>query len=382
MTPRFLQIHTLHSYPGVLLNRDDAGLAKRLPFGGVVRTRISSQCLKRHWRMADDEYSLDQIGVPMGIRSRVVVEERIMKGVAGDPDALKAIASVLQKVIYGNSGEEKRSRQALLLGEPEVAWFREQAMAVAREATDAKDATKRMESLFKDRKIKASVAALKHHAGLEAALFGRMVTSDPAANTDAAIHVAHAFTVHGEESESDYFTVVDDLSDREAGDDSGAAGVFDQELTSGLYYGYVVVDVPRLVANLEGCAPEEWLKADRSLASQVVQHLLHLIAKVSPGAKRGGTAPYGWAELMLVEAGERQPRTLANAFRRPVKGNDLFAVATDQLGSHLQALDDCYGVGEARRYASPSLLKMNEAPRLTFESLTEWARKAVAAGSV
>ena len=29
--PRFLQIHTLHNYPAALLNRDDAGLAKRLP---------------------------------------------------------------------------------------------------------------------------------------------------------------------------------------------------------------------------------------------------------------------------------------------------------------------------------------------------------------
>ena len=28
--PRFLQIHTLHNYPAALLNRDDAGLAKRL----------------------------------------------------------------------------------------------------------------------------------------------------------------------------------------------------------------------------------------------------------------------------------------------------------------------------------------------------------------
>ena len=28
--PRFLQIHTLQSYPAVLLNRDDAGLAKRV----------------------------------------------------------------------------------------------------------------------------------------------------------------------------------------------------------------------------------------------------------------------------------------------------------------------------------------------------------------
>ena len=44
--PRFLQIHTLHSYPAALLNRDDSGLAKRLPFGGAVRTRISSQCLQ------------------------------------------------------------------------------------------------------------------------------------------------------------------------------------------------------------------------------------------------------------------------------------------------------------------------------------------------
>ena len=57
-TPRFLQIHTLHSYPAALLNRDDSGLAKRLSFGGSVRTRVSSQCLKRHWRTADDEFAL------------------------------------------------------------------------------------------------------------------------------------------------------------------------------------------------------------------------------------------------------------------------------------------------------------------------------------
>ena len=33
-TTRFLQIHTLHSYAAALLNRDDSGLAKRMPFGG------------------------------------------------------------------------------------------------------------------------------------------------------------------------------------------------------------------------------------------------------------------------------------------------------------------------------------------------------------
>ncbi len=57
--PKFIQIHTLHSYPATLLNRDDAGLAKRLPFGGVERLRVSSQCLKRHWRMADDPMAIN-----------------------------------------------------------------------------------------------------------------------------------------------------------------------------------------------------------------------------------------------------------------------------------------------------------------------------------
>ena len=78
-----------------------------------------------------------------------------------------------------------------------------------------------------------------------------MVTSDPGANIDAAVHVAHAFTVHTEESESDYFSVVDDLQPAE--DDPGADHIGDVELTAGLFYGYVVVDVPGLVSNLEGC---------------------------------------------------------------------------------------------------------------------------------
>ena len=72
--PRFIQIHTLHTYPAALLNRDDAGLAKRLPYGGAIRTRISSQCLKRHWRVADDAFSLAKLGVPMATRTRYVAE--------------------------------------------------------------------------------------------------------------------------------------------------------------------------------------------------------------------------------------------------------------------------------------------------------------------
>ena len=120
--------------------------------------------------------------------------------------------------------------------------------------------------------------------------------------------------MHPEESESDYFSVVDDLQLED--DDPGADHIGDMELTAGLFYGYVVVDVPGLVSNLTGCSTEDWQNADRELAGKVVEHLIHLIATVSPGAKLGSTAPYAYADLMLMEAGSRQPRSLANAFRK------------------------------------------------------------------
>lgn len=369
-TARFLQIHTLHAYPAALLNRDDAGLAKRIPFGGATRGRISSQCLKRHWRTAEDAMALKRLGVPMGVRTKEVVERRILKGAdPGDPKA-KAVAEALQKGLYGDKGADPKSRQALFFGEPEIAFLADHARQALAEP-DAKKAAAAIEAFFKDQR--ANLRALKDGAGLESALFGRMVTSDPAANRDAAIHVAHALTVHAIERELDYMTAVDDLTSSEEGDDAGAAGLFDMELTSGLYYGYVVVDVELLAKNLSG---------ERDVAARVVQHLLHLIAKVSPGAKRGSTAPYAHAELMLVEAGERQPRTLANAFRDPVplKTNRLLDTTVERLAAHLVRLDSAYGVEEARRVLNLSDAAIPGAEPLNIAALADWAAAAVRDG--
>ena len=213
--------------------------------------------------------------------------------------------------------------------------------------------------------------------GLIGALFGRMVTSDPAANIDAAVHVAHAFTVHAEESESDYFSVVDDLQPAE--EDPGADHIGDVELTAGLFYGYVVVDVPGLVSNLEGCCEAgDWQSADRELAAKVVEHLIHLIATVSPGAKLGSTAPYAYANLALVEAGSRQPRSLANAFRDPV--SPLTGAATNALSSHLSKLDAAYGARERRRLMSLDDCDVPKAERVCLDDLAEWAADAVRNG--
>ena len=382
---RFLQVHTLHSYPAALLNRDDSGLAKRMPFGGAMRTRISSQCLKRHWRSTQDAFALSTI-VPDAIRSRNAVDREVIKPLeqAGDISAevLAAVRDAFNVGLYGGSGTSQAGRQPLLLGLPEMEYLREKAAAICVEhAADAKAAGQAAARLFSSRRGEgANFAAFRDSAtlpgGLVGALFGRMVTSDPAANIEAAVHVAHAFTVHREESESDYFSVVDDLQRDDEG--AGAAHIGDTELTAGLFYGYVVVDVPGLISNLEGCSAEEWETADKSLAGQVVCNLVHLIATVSPGARLGSTAPYAYADFVLAEAGSRQPRSLANAFRKPSKAQTDDAVRN--LSAYLNALDNAYGCRESRRVMSLEDCAVPNATRVNLDELAHWAANAVRAG--
>ena len=372
---RFLQIHSLHGYSAALLNRDDSGLAKRITYGGIVRTRVSSQCLKRHWRKADGVHALQGIaGAPAAVRSRETVTRRVIEPLRNsghDPKVIQAIETAFQIAVYGEKGDKRSNRQPLLLGEPEISYLADEARKLAEAHTGdpkvaeaaAKEWAKQSKSNMKALREQCSVPG-----GIIAALFGRMVTSDVEANIDAAVHVAHAFTVHAEESESDYFTVVDDL--HRIDDDAGADHIGETELTSGLFYGYVVLDRNTLLKNLG---------EDTKMAGTVAERLVHLIATVSPGAKLGPTAPYGYASWMLVEAGDRQPRSLAEAFRKhcpPVTSD-----AEERLSQHLQKLDSVYETGEARRMMSlDEGASLPRTGRFSLAELAGWSGDAIRTG--
>ena len=389
--PRFLQIHTLHNYPAALLNRDDAGLAKRLPYGDAIRTRISSQCLKRHWRVADDAFALKNLDVPMAVRSREtprLIKERLME--AGVAESLAQIsveglraAGLLDKAKDLKGKDALATGQAVLLGYAEIEYLVQRCTTLAGEHTEEKALKAAIAAFLKDEK--KNLEALGHGSGLESALFGRMVTSDVLASRDASIYVAHAFTVHEAQVENDYFTVVDDLL-HEAGE-AGSAGIFDTELASGLYYGYLVVDVPQLVANLEGVHIKDWAHItaeQRALAGRVVQSLLHLVATVSPGAKRGSTAPFEWAKFMLMEAGDWQPRSLAGAFQNalPTRQAGLRQAAVQRLADEIARMDAAYGAPLARRYLAVDDVTVPGAQRLPLNALADWAHTAVVQASV
>lgn len=381
MNPNFLQIHTLTGYSATLLNRDDIGRAKRLPFGGSERIRVSSQCLKRHWRTQAGEWSLADLGSGKSLRSRRIFSDIVAPRLADQGFSTEQILNVLVPIRSAVLGESVKARdtrkakkqdatpsldelhteQVIVLGSPEIDHLTKLATDLAQD--DADETRKAVEAHFKDKATRDNLKALKQGAGIDASLFGRMVTSDLMARTDSAVHVAHAFTVHGEEAEPDYFSALDELTAAEG--ELGSGHINTTELTSGLFYGYVVVDLRQLLKNMSG---------DADIAADVVRRLVHLIATVSPGAKLGATAPYACAELVLAEAGERQPRTLANAFMDPVEKTGTKAKAVKALDSYLERFDGMYGVHEDRRLAT----MIDPAPKaagapVPLADLADWA---------
>jgi CRISPR system Cascade subunit CasC len=381
----FLQIHSLTSYHASLLNRDDAGLAKRISFGDKTRLRISSQCLKRHWR----ENLQETVPFPSGLRTRHFFEReiyhRLVKKENVNADlamqlTVKLISLLLQKSDKPKDEKPKKGKKAsedqleleliddkaeetvetsgllvkqpILFGKPEADFL----VGLLKECADkGQDAEKELQAKLKTDKAnfkamlrQASFGNL--YAGLEGALFGRFVTSDILARSDAAVHVAHAFTVHGLDTEVDYFTVVDDLN---LDEETGAAHAGDMELGAGLFYGYVAVDIPLLVSNLTGCDAKDWKQQDSADPRTVLAGLIETIATVSPGAKLGSTAPYAYSDFVLLEAGSKQPRGLSNAYLQalPTHG-DLMQTSVHALGNYLNEVDGMYGKTAQHRYAS------------------------------
>ena len=359
----FLQVHFLTSYHASLLNRDEAGLAKRIPFGGAVRLRISSQSQKRHWR----QWMAGRTDLPLGTRTRHffsrVVKRELVEGGMDEHLAhglTYHLASLLLKTAREKTPVDSNTlemKQPVLFGRPEADYF----IRLIREAAQQGD--DQAGKAFLDQRFKegkANFKALLEQAGLgdpvagfEGALFGRFVTSDILARLDAPVHVAHAFTTHALDTEVDFFTVVDDLA---AAEETGAAHTNDMELGAGIFYGYVVVDVPLLVSNLTGCRREAWRDQDHEAARALLELLIQAITQVSPGAKLGATAPYARAECVVLEAGDAQPRSLANAFLHPVRldpdrGHPM-ALSVQALAGYLDALEAMYGDSGERRYVA------------------------------
>lgn len=318
---RFIQLHVLTSYPPSNLNRDDSGRPKSATVGGVPRLRVSSQSLKRAWRTSDAfKAALDgHIGTRTKSLGIGIYEQLIQAGVA------QKMARESARQIAGQFGKIKDEKKTEGNEDLQI----EQLAHFSPAERTAVDALVKTLSAEKRGPTDSELKLLrKDHAAVDIGLFGRMLAASPAYNIEAATQVAHAFTVHAAKVEDDYFTAVDELSDR------GAGHVDHAGFGAGVFYLYVCINRELLDANLQG---------NSELRKQAIEALIHAIAKVSPTGKQNSFASRAYASLLLAEVGDEQPRSLATAFVQPVKDGNTISDAVKALARKRAGMEAMYG---------------------------------------
>lgn len=340
----YLQVHGLASYPASLPNRDRDGEPKQIMMGNVLRGRISSQCLKRNWRISD--LFTEEFGAlgekNLGLRTKELgglVYDRFLKGGLAAEKAeqwtlvLGAVFGVMKpekkdtmdhlknETLFFLSPEEHRALDAYV--DKIVAEKLEAPVVKGKEAMEKEAAKIRSKILKRD------------STAVDLAMFGRMFAQDKSFSVDAAVQVAHAFTVHGMDVEEDFFTAVDDVKERgDTDEDRGGGHLGNSSLEAGVFYLYASINVSALKAHLK----------DDALTAKACQVFVKAMATVFPKAKGNSCAQQSRAYFMRVERGTQAPRNLSLAFLDPVGGrSNVGPTAVQRLLETVTSIDTIYG---------------------------------------
>ena len=79
------------------------------------------------------------------------------------------------------------------------------------------------------------------------------------------------------------------------------------------------------------------------MPSKSLSALVEAAAKVAPSGKQNSFASRARTSYMMAEKGSDQPRSLAVAFLKPVKGEDPLASAIKELEKRRENFDKVYG---------------------------------------
>jgi CRISPR system Cascade subunit CasC len=326
---RFIQLHALTAYPPANLNRDDTGRPKTALLGDALRLRISSQSLKRAWRTSDlFEHAIgaDHLGTRTK-RLGVELYEELMAGGVGDKPARE-----WARAIAGQFGKLKADKRTDNDDDLQI----EQLAHISPAERAAADALAQVCAARKSEPTADELKLLtKPRAAVDIAMFGRMLADTPAFNIEAAVQVAHAITVHKAAVEDDYFSAVDDLN--QGLEDKGAGHIGERGYGAGLFYLYLCINRELLQQNLGG---------DAALTGQALEGLLRAVTQVAPTGMQNSFGSRAHASYLLAEKGNQQPRSLVQAFLKPIKPygeRDMLVLAVEALNQRLDNFDKVYG---------------------------------------
>lgn len=337
-----IQIHMIQNHSPANLNRDDLGAPKTCYFGGVIRSRISSQCLKRSIRLSKEFSKLKG-----GVRTRKLLE------MIEDQLTDKAQKERAQKILLscGLASKKKQKGKKDSDGSTEVEAEHSDVL-VFTTIEAIQDIIHLLNCAdLDDEDVKDAVLDVitkKVHSP-DIALCGRMLKTDQfKTNTEveAALQVAHAISTHAARPEIDYFIAADDFP----GEDSGAGHVGESLFASACFYKYFAIDWDQLVKNLNG---------NNELAAHTVGAFIMAAANTNPSGKQNSYAAHNYPDCILVEIKD-SPMSYANAFARPitlVKDTDLVELSIGHLANYIRDINLGYStepINEQAVWFSPN----------------------------
>lgn len=301
----FINLHVLYSLAGANPNRDDLGAPKTCEFGGVMRSRMSSQSMTRAKRRA---YEADPNG-ELSFRSTVLaakIADRAAdiltaSGHPADKEALDRLHGNAVKAVQSLTSNKGTPADADAGGKDEpkatLAWLAEREIDnAARKLAEAVGAST----------LTADDLAHTRTSSLSIAAFGRMFANRPDLQTEAAIQRADAFTTHRGTIDVDYFTSVDDLLT-----DSKAAGHIGTKMsTGGVYYWHCNINTSELLAN--------WTDATSEHAGARLAAMTRALLLALPSGGENTHAHHALPIAALAVPAHCQ-RNLASSFETPVR---------------------------------------------------------------
>ena len=311
----FLDVHVLQSVPPNCLNRDDTGSPKTAVYGGARRARVSSQSWKRAMRLMFKEYFDEAELSSRTVKVFDMVAEAITSQAPehSHEDALKMAQDVLKKVKVEGKKAADNTDALFFLSNQQAKNLA--AIALGADKDDEKEITK----------------ALKSGNGVDLALFGRMVASNPNLNSDACAQVAHAISTHRVETEFDFFTAVDDRAPK--GEEHAGAGMLGTvEFNSATLYRYATVAVHDLFCQLA---------EDPVALAKAVEGFTRAFICSIPDGKQNTFAAHTVPDAVLVTLRSDRPLNLVGAFEEPIRGEGLAKASAAALTEYaLRVYDD------------------------------------------
>ena len=341
MQKSFMDIHVIQSVPPSCLNRDDTGSPKTAEYGGVTRSRISSQCWKRAMRryfIENKLFNRDELGIRTKMLVEVISNEILAIAPDFGEDTAKAVANaglielgLLPKPSRTKKGGKKihpsteeddigtmdeTNESAKAIDQKTLFYISvKQAKDIATVIVENEKQSKGLNEKKKANsdRLKDLRNALTKTCPVDIALFGRMLAGDREISKDASSQVAHAISTHAVENEFDFFTALDDY--RVEHGLSGAARHLDTaEFNSATLYRYATVALQDLHKNLEPCTPDIFSRAVVAFAKAFIFS--------RPDGKQNSFAANTSPVTVYIAIRNDAPLSFVDAFEKPIRSQD------------------------------------------------------------